>query len=1101
MNAKNLFQKNFVINNSFSRQKIKPSLTSASPFRNINHNKKFNISSIGIMTEKNNCIKNNFKEENNPYLLTEINPKHYDINYCPLTFSPRLKQNKKLLKNIFFNDDYSVTPNNILLSQKNKNSQITFLSKKNRINKYYINEACKSNYNKTNHKKGLLINNINSFMTLSNKNESKEPQFNYKKNNITNYSTNITQSSNSFYTNTHRNKNLYLRCDNNDNNDKNDNKENFKRFKLNIKNNKSYNTPEINRITYIEDHINKILLKENNIKKNKLRIILNKKSKNNDKEIIFPYNHKTLNNNCNTNISNKTINEQNNNNRIKKNFKIIKKINNGNNKNPVKYVDFQDELDNLVHKIKFIENSKEFDNLAKTLTNDELKYILSIKNYNINKPFPVLLKNNQKININFNINLNLKQTHSYEEKNLKPMLTELKTGNNYDKEINLKKPLMSYLVENKNNFKKKEFPKVIYNNKKVNNLNTNIKSNNNIPYKKINKGKRKSVIKDDITAIREDLSFLGNSNRLNWNLISDEDKKKGLHIWEKFMKLILQKKIRKIDNSTIKLDKLNKNLNSDIINIIKPKKSEQNYFELIKYKKKQKELLNKTANVETFQFLKENNERKKKFSLKLSSLLLRRYYSEYQIGKLNGLSNRIKDKNMKNIKVSENDKSIKYNKIDIKNYYNQLYNKTSKYNYNTKQYFNKNNNNFNINKNITNNKTIKDSKRQAIKVKLFSDSTRKKILLKKNKKKNQDSDINKIIEDSSILNPKLNNSNLDDEKDFDIVDLIVNTPSAKILKTNSNIYSSNKISNNILNNNLKKYFKKYSKNKNIYKEKLEKIKIYLMKKYKLSDGNYDEINLDFLKKKYFKKKRRKEDLKRITDDIKIIDLFGLKVRCKNSNNILKEYMIKRNLTEGELAKLIERKNNLLKLIIKLKKERVEKYNKISHKCIIDFGKASDEEEDEDINNNIKNFFKGFPMNNIKFFNKKKLKTRNDIENRKLELLVEIENELKYKIMIGEINLSDYDIYTRLKEKLKNLMNSYNNNVYINILEEIFNDFRKEMYLTQQKKKNEFRINAFIKDLKDQFEIKSIRKKIQEKKIINVVNYNSINHINILNNVN
>ena len=339
------------------------------------------------------------------------------------------------------------------------------------------------------------------------------------------------------------------------------------------------------------------------------------------------------------------------------------------------------------------------------------------------------------------------------------------------------------------------------------------------------------------------------------------------------MKLILQKKIRKIDSSTIKLDKLNKNLNSDIINMIKPKKSEQNYFELIKYKKKQKELLNKTANVETFQFLKENNERKKKFSLKLSSLLLRRYYSEYQIGKLNGLSNRIKDKNMKNIQVSENDKSIKYNKIDIKNYYNQLYNKASKYNYNTKQYFNKNNNNFNINKNITNNKTIKNSKRQAIKVKLFSNSTRKKILLKKNKKKgkknkNQDSDINKIIEDSSILNPKLNNSNLDDEKDFDIVDLIVNTPSAKILKTNSNIYSSNKISNNILNNNLKKYFKKYSKNKDIYEEKLEKIKIYLMKKYKLSDGNYDAINLDFLKKKYFKKKRRKEDLKRITDDIK-----------------------------------------------------------------------------------------------------------------------------------------------------------------------------------------------------------------------------------------
>ena len=33
--------------------------------------------------------------------------------------------------------------------------------------------------------------------------------------------------------------------------------------------------------------------------------------------------------------------------------------------------------------------------------------------------------------------------------------------------------------------------------------------------------------------IKEDLKFLGNSNKLDWNLISEEDKLKGKEIWKK----------------------------------------------------------------------------------------------------------------------------------------------------------------------------------------------------------------------------------------------------------------------------------------------------------------------------------------------------------------------------------------------------------------------------------------------------------------------------------------------------------------------------------------------------------------------------------------
>ena len=57
-----------------------------------------------------------------------------------------------------------------------------------------------------------------------------------------------------------------------------------------------------------------------------------------------------------------------------------------------------------------------------------------------------------------------------------------------------------------------------------------------------------------------------------------------------------------------------------------------------------------------------------------------------------------------------------------------------------------------------------------------------------------------------------------------------------------------------------------------------------------------------------------------------------------------------------------------------------------------------------------------------------------------------------------------------------------------------------MELYEQRKKDEKRINGFINDLNDQIDFKSMKKRMIEEKFCNVVNYDSVNHMNILNNI-
>ena len=99
-------------------------------------------------------------------------------------------------------------------------------------------------------------------------------------------------------------------------------------------------------------------------------------------------------------------------------------------------------------------------------------------------------------------------------------------------------------------------------------------------------------------------------------------------------------------------------------------------------------------------------------------------------------------------------------------------------------------------------------------------------------------------------------------------------------------------------------------------------------------------------------------------------------------------------------------------------------------------------------------------------NRKKKKTfiKKDFVKRKMLLYLKFKNDIEYKIKKGEIemNTSDIDIFSKLKNNLDKLMNSYKEND-IDMLEDFINE---EMDLIEQRKIDEKRINGFINNLNE-----------------------------------
>ena len=1012
--------------NSFLKQKINESYFTT-PKKNLkyNQNKKYNLTAIDFEN-------NNFNKDNKKYLLTEFK-------------TNRNNKKQKLLKK-----------NNTLLD-----SHFLF-DKKNNINNDRNNQ---NNLFRTNYSK-LFLNTNNSFINSSYSYKSNNHSNKILKRNNTNYSSKATQSSFSYLNKTEY-KNKFNK------------KEIIKNFDLNFENNKTYNDINLNKVKYIDIHLNKILSKENEIKRKKIEYLLNRKYNN-----IFKYNF--FDSHLNYKPRYLYNNEE------KHNLNDEKKKNSYNNCN-VKYVNFKYNLDNLVHKIKVIDNNKEFEELVMSLTDEELNYLSNYFNKNI-LPLLVSKKENKIIDKDVKKYNELKEVvnNGIEKKYLNDNYSNLNASKN---------SILNDLKQLKNN--KKIFPKIIFNknkniqklskniynkNTKIINENSNIikienndiiNENKNInendfhekkdinenainEYKNINENSnnknniqiniidnineeekdiykfesidKKEQIKNDLK-LKVDLSFLGNSNKLNWDLISDKDKKKGILLWNKIIhSKNISKKIKRKIKKTKSL-KLMNILNSPILN-----------------EKTTKYYLNKSHILENNKFIKENNDRKRKYSLELNSI-------DY------------KGKHLFDDYEDEEEDEDLFEEYQLNKNILNTYNKKNNNKYrNKKEYIKRNNHKKKKNKFINNNEKYEDE-------------------------------------------------HLEEFEDDDSIQYYLNQPNKK----NKLLYQKNKINHYHRGVQKNLYFNNYNSIRNINNEKnqiniqtnnksskksLINLTEFLLEKYKLSEGKYSSIDKNIKKELNYEENKnkkiiqynnknikikeiREKEIKEKEDKIVTINICGLNIQVKNIKNALKNYMNNRKITITELYDQIELKNKLSKLIKKLEKEKKERRMRKYKKKITSFLNKEKEnilmrEKNEESNDRIIDI------------NRKKKKTfiKKDLVKRKMLLYLKFKNDIEYKIKKGEIemNTSDIDIFSKLKNNLDKLMNSYNEND-IDMLEDFINE---EMDLIEQRKIDEKRINGFINNLNEQINLKSMTKKMISEKFCNVVNYNSVNHMNILN---
>ena len=136
----------------------------------------------------------------------------------------------------------------------------------------------------------------------------------------------------------------------------------------------------------------------------------------------------------------------------------------------------------------------------------------------------------------------------------------------------------------------------------------------------------------------------------------------------------------------------------------------------------------------------------------------------------------------------------------------------------------------------------------------------------------------------------------------------------------------------------------------------------------------------------------------------------------------------------------------------------------------------------------------------KLFEDIKAKSLKEIEKKKTKLLYQFKYDIKYKIFTGEMNAADMDSFEEFKKKINNLKNNQEDDVdkYVAKIQNYFQGFKEEMADIEKNKLNENRINQYLKKFKEEYSIKNLYKDIQEKKLIKVVNYSQINHLNTLN---
>ena len=214
-------------------------------------------------------------------------------------------------------------------------------------------------------------------------------------------------------------------------------------------------------------------------------------------------------------------------------------------------------------------------------------------------------------------------------------------------------------------------------------------------------------------------------------------------------------------------------------------------------------------------------------------------------------------------------------------------------------------------------------------------------------------------------------------------------------------------------------------------------------------------------------------------------------------------MYKKGITSSEEFKSqIKLKNNITKLIAKLKIEQKKKKRKTKQINRQNLSKLLDINYNQDdlvklANDGVTPVFS--QSKRLRFFDTK-LMTRKDVEKRKMQLLLKFKNDIDYRAMKGEVDETELNMFTKLEEKIDKLMDLININEYVAKMEDYIGEFQEEINLRKKSRKDEKRINGFIEKLKEDIDYKINRKDFLVNRYGKVFNFNYINHINDLNGI-
>ena len=736
-----------------------------------------------------------------------------------------------------------------------------------------------------------------------------------------------------------------------------------------------------NNIDYLE-FINKKYQKLNNIRKNKK----------NSSHISSNAISNDFMNKYENFMTKKDYNENN-----KKNDDYIIKNNDGNksikNQNKLQYYSFNDIISGLYRNINLIEPSPSIESNLKLLRDlDELIELPSIPNIQEEKD---VIPDRKGIN-----------SYKYYKTKFKIYKNKLNETEklSLSADINIKElshPNYTKITYNKNDFKK-----------------TALTPKENF----------------DKNEILEDLKFLGISNRLNWNLISEEDKKKGIKTWNK---LLSKKEIKSSgytsNTGIIKKDIYKKEIPKSFI------KNNSGIYErrtIIK-KPRQPILLKPNIESEPIKFKNHNSPMKSNSIFKINKKFI------------------FSDNNIDNKKDKSDKPSVKYIKIPR----------------------------FSIFKNKQQNKINK----QKLKSRLSYINISSKILNSFNKPKkikkrrrsvesHSDSDLNEISEESLSI-PMQNNKKNEKEESYDdninenlgkLNHLTAEYKQINILSKNKNNREKNLIQDT--NNNKEKREQSIKvKNNDQEENENDNIKNELNKENEINEGdNKDEIKDE-------EKKEEIEENKKDKNKVKIIPK-------ENKDNQLYLFM--------------EDKENKEILLNHLKSRKKKK--KILKKSILDFLK--DSKYKNNLSNNEKELLFDKPKPR-KYFKNLDINSIEEINKRKLELLLRMKHDLEFKIIKGYIKSFEKFEFQDFAKKIYNTnIKSFDEkgiNEYLDMLEGYFSSFENDMINAERRKKDEERINGFRNDLIDKMNFAEILREKREMLYAKVIDFNFINHINEL----